>query len=225
MSRASASPMSVSAGWPGPPCWSPRSRWRSRGCCWVGMGRWPSPSPLPISRSSSPRAGCPALQQVLGELAGRPLSAEAPGAADYLAYARALRQAYVERLAQAGAGGEQPGPAGNPRASSTTHLSVVDRDGMMVALTQTLLSRFGAKVLLPETGVLMNNGIMWFDPRPNHPNSIAPGKRPLANMCPVTVSRPDAGTQRPWLALGASGGRSIIPAVGQIPPFLILYEA
>ena len=148
-------------------------------------------------------SGGPALQQVLGRLAGRPLSGEAPGTADYLAYARELRQAYVERLAQAGAGGEQPGPAGNPRASSTTHLSVVDRDGMMVALTQTLLSRFGAKVLLPETGVLMNNGIMWFDPRPNHPNSIAPGKRPLANMCPVIVSRPDAGSAA---ALAGAGG-------------------
>jgi Gamma-glutamyltransferase len=99
---------------------------------------------------------------------------------------------------------------------------VVDRDGMMVALTQTLLSRFGAKVLLPETGVLMNNGIMWFDPRPNHPNPSR-RKRPLANMCPVIVSRPDAGTQRPWLALGASGGRSIMPAVAQILSFLIDY--
>ena len=168
-------------------------------------------------------SGGPALQQVLGRLAGRPLSDEGPGPADYSAYARELRQAYVDRLAQAGAGGEQPAPAGNPRASSTTHLSVVDRDGMMVALTQTLLSRFGAKVLLPETGVLMNNGIMWFDPRPNHPNSIAPGKRPLANMCPVTVSRPDSGTHRPWLALGASGGRSIMPAVAQILSFLIDY--
>jgi gamma-glutamyltranspeptidase / glutathione hydrolase len=88
---------------------------------------------------------------------------------------------------------------------------------MMVALTQTLLSRFGAKLLLPETGVLMNNGMMWFDPRPGHPNSIAPGKRPLANMCPVVVSREG----RPWLALGASGGRSIMPAVAQILAFLI----
>ena len=49
--------MSVSAGWPGPPCWSPPSRWPRRGCCWTGMARWPSPSPPPISPSSSRRAG------------------------------------------------------------------------------------------------------------------------------------------------------------------------
>jgi gamma-glutamyltranspeptidase/glutathione hydrolase len=94
---------------------------------------------------------------------------------------------------------------------------VIDREGMAVALTQTLLSRFGAKVLLPETGILMNNGIMWFDPRPGHPNSIAPARRPLANMCPVVAGRDGA----PWLALGASGGRSILPAVAQILSFLV----
>ena len=48
----------------------------------------------------------------------------------------------------------------------TTHISVVDREGRMVSLTNTLLSRFGSKVALPQTGFLMNNGMMWFDPRP-----------------------------------------------------------
>jgi gamma-glutamyltranspeptidase/glutathione hydrolase len=89
----------------------------------------------------------------------------------------------------------------------------------MVALTQTLLSRFGSKVVLPETGILMNNGILWFDPRPGRPNSIAPGRRPLANMCPVVVRRDGA----PWFALGASGGRRIMPAVAQILSFLVDY--
>ena len=52
------------------------------------------------------------------------------------------------------------------KGSDTIYLSVVDRDGNMVALTQTLLSVFGSKLVLPSTGILMNNGIMWFDPRP-----------------------------------------------------------
>lgn len=86
----------------------------------------------------------------------------------------------------------------------------------MVALTQTLLSRFGSKVLLPQSGIMMNNGIMWFDPRPDRPNSIAPGKRPLCNMCPVVARLPD-GRQ---VALGASGGRKILPAVAQVLCFL-----
>ena len=87
----------------------------------------------------------------------------------------------------------------------------------MVALTQTLLSVFGSKVVLPTSGVLMNNGIMWFDPRPGSPNSLGPAKRPLTNMCPVIARRNGKG----WFSIGASGGRKIMPAVFQISSFLI----
>ena len=137
--------------------------------------------------------------------------ADGPSAAAYLAYAEALDRAYATRLATLGDSGPAP--------SCTTHLSVVDRHGNMAALTQTLLSRFGSKVVLPETGILMNNGIMWFDPRPGRPNSLVPGKRPLSNMCPVIVRR----NGRPWFALGASGGRRILPAVAQVLSFLVDY--
>ena len=58
--------------------------------------------------------------------------------------------------------------------SCTTHLTVCDKDGMMVAMTTTLLSSMGSRVVLPRSGVLMNNGIMWFDPRPEAKNAIAP---------------------------------------------------
>jgi gamma-glutamyltranspeptidase/glutathione hydrolase len=102
-------------------------------------------------------------------------------------------------------------------ATCTTHLNAVDRNGNMVALTKTLLSVFGSKVVLPGTGILMNNGMMWFDPRPGTPNSLAPSKRPLTNMCPVIVRRDD----QPWFAIGGSGGRKIFPAVLQISSFLI----
>jgi gamma-glutamyltranspeptidase/glutathione hydrolase len=101
--------------------------------------------------------------------------------------------------------------------SSTSHFNVADRHGNMVAVTQTLLSVFGSKAVLPETGILMNNGIMWFDPRPGSTNGLAPNKRPLTNMCPAIVRRGD----RPWFAIGASGGRKIVPAVLQIASFLI----
>ena len=47
--------------------------------------------------------------------------------------------------------------------------AVVDRDGNMVTLTQTLLSLFGARIVLPGTGILMNNGMNWFDPVPGGP--------------------------------------------------------
>ena len=128
-----------------------------------------------------------------------------------VAYADALSTAYAERLAALGHDAEASAPA------CTTHLSVVDREGNVVALTQTLLSLFGSRVMFPATGVLMNNGVMWFDPRPGRPNSIAPGRRPLANMCPVVVER--GGGDR--FALGASGGRRIMPAVMQLVSFLV----
>ncbi|MBM3516413.1 MAG: gamma-glutamyltransferase [Alphaproteobacteria bacterium] len=141
----------------------------------------------------------------------RPAGAVPDGAA-YLSYAAALFAAYRERLATMG--------EASPAPSCTTHISVVDRRGMFVALTQTLLSLFGSKVMLPATGILMNNGIMWFDPEPGKPNSIAPGRRPLSNMCPAIVERGD-GLR---FALGASGGRRILPAVFQLISFLVDYR-
>jgi len=154
----------------------------------------------------------PTLQRVMGELERRKISGKAPGDGDYLAYAAALRLANDERLTRDGEGSAAA-------ESCTSHLSVVDRDGMMVALTQTLLSRFGSNVMLASTVIMMNNGMMWFDPRPGRPNSMKPGRRPLANMCPVVARR--AG--KPWLCLGASGGRRILPAVAEILSFTIDY--
>jgi gamma-glutamyltranspeptidase / glutathione hydrolase len=134
-----------------------------------------------------------------------------PEAAAYVAWAEALRAAYERRLATMGEIEDRHDPA------CTTHLAVADGRGTMVSLTQTLLSLFGSKIVSPQTGILLNNGIMWFDPRPGRPNSMAPGKRPLANMCPVIATRDGA----PWFALGASGGRRILPAVMQLSSMLI----
>ena len=72
-------------------------------------------------------------------------------------------------------------------------------------------------MISPSTGLLLNNGIMWFDPEPGKPNSLAPGKRCLANYCPVIGE--DAAGRR--FALGASGGRKILGAVMQLSAFII----
>src|SRR4029453_421954 len=100
--------------------------------------------------------------------------------------------------------------------SCTTHITVCDADGTMVAMTTTLLSSMGSRVVLPHTGILMNNGVMWFDPRPGLPNSLAPGKRPLTTMLPL-ILRDGAGT--PYIAAGASGGRRIMAAALQLVAF------
>jgi gamma-glutamyltranspeptidase / glutathione hydrolase len=99
----------------------------------------------------------------------------------------------------------------------TTHFSVVDRHGNMCAVTQTLLSIFGSRVVSPSTGLLLNNGIMWFDPEPGKPNSLAPDKRVLANYCPVV----GVGADGRQFAIGASGGRKILGAVMQLSSFLL----
>jgi gamma-glutamyltranspeptidase len=86
-------------------------------------------------------------------------------------------------------------------------------------IRKTLLSTFGSKFVLPQSGIAMNNGIMWFDPTPGGPNSLAPGKRCLTNYTPVLAQTADGRR----LALGASGGRRILPAVTQMLSFVMDY--
>ena len=106
--------------------------------------------------------------------------------------------------------------------TGTTHLAVVDGDGNAVSLTNTLMSAFGSGVVAGQTGVVLNNGMMWFDPVPGHVNSIAPGKLPLNNMSPVLLLRPrqDQSTAA-FAAVGASGGRRISNCVSAIVTALI----
>ncbi len=91
----------------------------------------------------------------------------------------------------------------------TTHLCAMDGAGNAVSLTNTLMAGFGSGVLAAGTGVILNNGMMWFDPVPGHVNSIAPRKLPLNNMSPLLVL--DQHGAR--LAVGASGGRRITNCV------------
>jgi gamma-glutamyltranspeptidase/glutathione hydrolase len=94
----------------------------------------------------------------------------------------------------------------------TTHICAVDRQRNMVSLTHTAVSLWGARMVVPGTGILLANGMIWFDPEPGRPNSIAPGKRPLVNMVPAL------GWKRgePYLAVGAPGGRKIVSAIPQV---------
>jgi gamma-glutamyltranspeptidase / glutathione hydrolase len=151
----------------------------------------------------------PAMTRVLGRMVGVPIGAK-PNADWYVAFGRAMKQAYKARL-------EGLGDANSSAADAcTTHLTVCDQDGTMVAMTTTLLSSMGSRVVLPKSGILMNNGVMWFDPRPNQPNSMAGGKRPLTNMSPIILRDGD----RPWFAAGASGGRRILASVVQLMAFV-----
>ncbi|MCO5090051.1 gamma-glutamyltransferase [Bosea sp. (in: a-proteobacteria)] len=151
----------------------------------------------------------PTLERVVAGMADAPLDADGPSALWFAQLSRVMRQAYEDRLAGLGAAVAAK-EAGD---TCTTHLTAVDGEGNLVTVTTTLLSSMGSRVVLPATGVLMNNGMMWFDPRPGSANAITPGARPLCNMCPAVVTPKDGGWPR--LALGSSGGRRILASIYQ----------
>jgi gamma-glutamyltranspeptidase/glutathione hydrolase len=98
----------------------------------------------------------------------------------------------------------------------TTHFSTVDAEGNWVACTATINTGFGSKVVIPGTGIVLNNQMDDFSVQPgvaNHfkligaeANAVAPGKRPLSSMSPTIVLKGD----EPIMAIGAAGGPTII---------------
>jgi gamma-glutamyltranspeptidase/glutathione hydrolase len=103
----------------------------------------------------------------------------------------------------------------------TTHFSTADAEGNWVACTATINTSFGSKVVIPGTGVTMNDQMDDFSIQagvPNHfgligaeANSVGPGKRPLSSMSPTLVFK----NGEPVISLGAAGGPKIISAVLQ----------
>ena len=94
-------------------------------------------------------------------------------------------------------------------AGGTTKVVTGDRWGNLVALCTTLETGFGSLVLVPGTGVIMNNAMMDFDPRPGRANSIAPNKMPLFGAPTVVAARQGEGV----FAASGSGGYRIEAAV------------
>lgn len=116
--------------------------------------------------------------------------------------------------------------AGNPvgaEAEETTHFTVVDREGNVVANTYTLNGSYGSGVIAKGTGVLLNNEMDDFAAKPGVPNmfgliqgernAIAPKKRPLSAMTPTIVLRPDGSF---YFTVGSPGGPTIINTVLQV---------
>ena len=91
----------------------------------------------------------------------------------------------------------------------TSQMAAVDRDGNMATLCTSLTGGFGSLVAVPETGILLNNGMQNFDPRPGQPNAIAPGKMPIFAV-PVLAM---AEQGRALLGVCGSGGYRITAGV------------
>ncbi|MDP2306344.1 MAG: gamma-glutamyltransferase [Pseudomonadota bacterium] len=114
-------------------------------------------------------------------------------------------------------------PVASVKDAGTLHISVIDGSGMAVALTTTINTSFGSKVVAPRSGIVLNNEMDDFAARPGTPNAfgliqgeanaVEPGKRPLSSMTPTVVLGADG---RPELAVGGSGGPTIITATYQV---------
>jgi gamma-glutamyltranspeptidase/glutathione hydrolase len=104
-------------------------------------------------------------------------------------------------------------------AGHTTSIMVVDGHGTSVAVTQTLASTFGSGVTVPGTGVVLNNSMTLFDPRPGTLNRIQPRKQPASSNAHTTVLKDG----RFVAVLGAPGGRRILDTCTQVVLGLLEY--
>ena len=107
-------------------------------------------------------------------------------------------------------------------SEATTHYSIVDAEGNAVAGTTTLNRSFGSKIVIQETGILLNNQMDDFSIKPGVPNAygltggeanaIQPGKRKLSSMTPTIVEK----NEELYMVVGSPGGSTIITSVLQV---------
>lgn len=126
----------------------------------------------------------------------------------------------LQRATRVPSQGQPPGADSDFfRERHTTHIAAADAEGWWVGITTTVNTTFGACVIVPGTGVVLNNQMDDFAAAPGVPNSfglvgneanaIQPGKRPLSSMSPTIVCRGDG---HPVMTVGAAGGPKIITA-------------
>ena len=115
----------------------------------------------------------------------------------------------------------KPGDVDDYESTETTHFSVVDQFGNVVTNTYTINFSFGSGIVVPGTGMLLNNEMDDFAAKPGFPNgyglvqgeanAVSAGSRPLSSMTPTLVFKEG----KPWVATGSPGGSRIITAVAQ----------
>jgi gamma-glutamyltranspeptidase/glutathione hydrolase len=111
-----------------------------------------------------------------------------------------------------------PGDPSRGQSSSTTSLSVVDRDGNMIALTQTISDFFGAKVMVAGTGIILNNEMDNFSAQ--GVNALAPGKRMRTTIAPTIIVK----GRKPFAAIGTPGAARILTTMPLLISNLIDYR-
>lgn len=108
--------------------------------------------------------------------------------------------------------GAEPGALLKNLKGNTTSFSIIDKDGNMVTVTQTINSFFGSVTVPEGTGILMNDEMGDFTAQPGQPNSVQAGKRPLSSIAPTLVFKDG----KPFMTLGSPGGPRIITALSNV---------
>jgi gamma-glutamyltranspeptidase/glutathione hydrolase len=117
--------------------------------------------------------------------------------------AATITRMWTERLADS--------PPTGATKHGTVHVSAADREGNLVSATISQGGLFGSCLTVPGTGIILGHGMCRFDPHPGRTNSVAPGKRPLNNVCPLLIRMPDRD-----IAIGTRGGRRIVSVALQL---------
>ncbi len=117
-----------------------------------------------------------------------------------------------------------------PEGDSTTHFSVIDKDGLAVSNTYTLEHSYGSRIVVKGAGFLLNNEMMDFNWRPGittkagaigtEPNTVAPGKKMLSSQTPTILAK----NGKVFLITGSPGGRTIINTVLNVVVNVVDYE-
>lgn len=153
---------------------------------------------------------------------GDPAFAEVPKGLISENYAKTLaKRIDLNRAAEVEGHSRPPKAQEELFGKHTVHIATADSAGNWVAITATVNTNFGSKVVVPGTGVILNNQMDDFSAQPGEPNAfglvgaeanrIEAGKRPLSSMSPTLVLR----DSKPVLTLGAAGGPTIISQVAQ----------
>lgn len=176
------------------------------------MGRW-SPATMHVMIEAMRRAFCDRARYL-----GDPAFTRIPAHLTDKAYAGKLAES-IDRTRATRSDSLAGDIALAPEGDSTTHFSVMDRDGMAVANTYTLERSYGSRVVVKGAGFLLNNEMIDFNWRPGHtdrqgaigtsPNLIAPGKRMLSSQTPTIVAK----NGKVVLVTGSPGSRTIINTV------------
>ncbi|MDH4021164.1 MAG: gamma-glutamyltransferase [Xanthomonadales bacterium] len=114
-------------------------------------------------------------------------------------------------------------PSGDPwkvESGSTTHFSVIDRHGNMVAYTKTINHFFASGITTPGTGIVLNDEMADFDVRPGQANSISGGKRPLSSMSPTLLLK----NGKPYATIGSPGGTRILTTMAMLISGLVDFD-